>query len=55
MANDVSRADSTFGSDTSRVALVGPDGVEQHDTLPLADVADLVCDHVRGLLAERGA
>lgn len=55
VANDVSRADSTFGSDTSRVALVGPDGVEQHDTLPLADVADLVCDHVRDLLAERGA
>lgn len=53
VANDVSRADSTFGSDTSRVALVSASGVEQHETLPLAQVADLVCDRVRDLLGAR--
>ena len=35
VANDVSRADSTFGSDTDRVAFVYPDRVEQMETLPL--------------------
>jgi phosphopantothenoylcysteine decarboxylase/phosphopantothenate--cysteine ligase len=39
VANDVSRADSTFGSDTDRVAFVYPYHVEQLETLPLADVA----------------
>lgn len=50
VANDVSRADSTFGADTDRVALVTPAGVDQHETLPLADVADVVLDATRDLL-----
>ena len=53
VANDVSRADSTFGSDTSRVALVSAQGVEQHETLPLPQVAALICDRVRDLVAAR--
>lgn len=52
VANDVSRADSTFGADTSRIALVSPDGVEQHETMPLADVSRVICDRVRDLLGE---
>ena len=40
VANDVSRPESTFGADTNRVALVGADGVEQLDTMPLPAVAD---------------
>ena len=53
IANDVSRADSTFGSDTNRVAVVSADGVEQHETMPLADVSDVVLDEVRDLLRRR--
>lgn len=53
IANDVSRADSTFGSDTNRVAVVCADGVEQHETMPLADVSDVVLDKVRDLLRRR--
>ena len=53
IANDVSRADSTFGSDTNRVAVVSARGVEQHETLPLEDVANIVLDHVRDLLRSR--
>lgn len=54
VANDVSRPDSTFGADTSRVSFVSADGVEEHETLPLPDVADLICDRLRDLLAARG-
>ncbi len=46
VANDVSRADSTFGADTSRVAFVWPGRTEQLDTLPLAQVASAICDRV---------
>ncbi len=53
VANDVSRADSTFGSDTDRVTLVTADGAEPHETLPLADVATLVLDATRDLLEAR--
>lgn len=53
VANDVSRADSTFGSDTNRVAVVSAKGVEQHDTAPLPEVADVVLDKVRDLLRSR--
>ena len=53
IANDVSRSDSTFGSDTNRVAVVSADGVEQHETMPLADVSDVVLDKVRDLLRRR--
>lgn len=53
IANDVSRADSTFGSDTNRIAVVCAEGVEQHETMPLADVSDVVLDKVRDLLRRR--
>lgn len=53
VANDVSRADSTFGADTSRVALVSAEGVEQHETRPLPEVAALVCDRLAALLSGR--
>lgn len=53
VANDVSREDSTFGSDTSRVAFVSADGVEQLGTLPLAEVADELLDRVAALLEAR--
>ncbi|MGN0076093.1 MAG: bifunctional phosphopantothenoylcysteine decarboxylase/phosphopantothenate--cysteine ligase CoaBC [Parafannyhessea sp.] len=54
VANDVSRSDSTFGSDTDRVAFVYADHVEQLDTLPLAGVASELLDRVSRLL-EAGA
>lgn len=54
VANDVSRADSTFGSDTDRVAFVYADHVEQLDTLPLASVASELLDRV-GAFLEAGA
>lgn len=53
IANDVSRSDSTFGADTNRVAVVSASGVEQHETLPLPEVADIVLDEVRDLLRRR--
>ena len=46
VANDVSRPESTFGADTNRVALVATDGIEQLETMPLADVADAILDAV---------
>ena len=49
VANDVSRPESTFGADTNRVALVTAAGVEQLETMPLADVADAILDAVRTL------
>lgn len=51
VANDVSRSDSTFGSDTDRVTLVSSSGDEPLETLPLADVACHVLDRVVALLA----
>ncbi len=53
IANDVSRKDSTFGADTSRICVVKPDALEQHETLPLADVADIVLNTTRELLLAR--
>lgn len=53
IANDVSLADSTFGSDTNRIAVVCAEGVEQHETMPLADVSNVVLDKVRDLLRRR--
>lgn len=47
VANDVSRPESTFGADTNRVALVSAEGVEQLDTMPLAQVADAILDRVK--------
>ena len=50
VANDVSRPDSTFGADTSRVAFVSAGGVEELGTLPLPQVAREVVDRVAMLL-----
>lgn len=47
VANDVSRPESTFGADTNRIALVTANGIEQLDTMPLANVADAILDWVR--------
>ena len=53
VANDVSRADSTFGADTSRIAFVSAEGVEELETLPLPQVAAAIADRLVALLAER--
>ncbi len=53
VANDVSRSDSTFGADTSRIAFVDAGGVEQLDTLPLPQVAERIVDRLVALLGER--
>ena len=47
------RSDSTFGSDTNRVAVVDAAGVAQHETMLLSQVADLVLDELRDLLRGR--
>ena len=53
VANDVSRADSTFGSATDRVTLVTATGDEQLPTLPKDEVARHLVTHVARLLSER--
>lgn len=53
VANDVSRADSTFGADTSRIAFVTPDGIQQLETMPLAQVATAIIDRVASMLEGR--
>ncbi len=53
VANDVSRADSTFGADTSRISIVTCDGIEDHETLPLDAVANIILDKTRALLLAR--
>lgn len=52
VANDVSRADSSFGSDTDTCALVSPHGVEQLDTMPKSEVAEVI---IRKLATMLGA
>ena len=54
VANDVSRADSTFGADTSRISLVSAQGVVDHETLPLDQVADVILDRVCDIMESRG-
>lgn len=51
VANDVSRADSTFGSDTDAVTLVLADGEEELPLMPKADVARAVIDRACRLMA----
>ena len=53
VANDVSRADSTFGADTSRISLVSEGGVDEHETLPLEQVADVILDRVCDIMESR--
>ena len=50
VANDVSRTDSGFGSETNRVALVWADGMREYPTLPKTEVAAKVLDAVCDLL-----
>lgn len=52
VANDVSRGDSTFGSDTDRVSLIYPSHIEQLDTLPKTEVACHILDAVENLRAQ---
>ena len=53
VANDVSRKDSTFGADTSKISFVSADGVEELETMPLPDVARAIIDRLAHLLGER--
>lgn len=55
VGNDVSRAESTFGSDTNRVVIVdGAGGVERLDVLPKTEVAARVLTRARDLFCEKG-
>ncbi len=53
VANDVSRADSTFGADTSRISLVSSEGVDERETMPLPQVADAILDRVCEIMEGR--
>lgn len=53
VANDVSRKDSTFGADTSKISFVSADGVEELETMPLPEVARAIIDRLAHLLGER--
>ena len=53
VANDVSRKDSTFGADTSKISFVSAEGVEELDTLPLPQVAERIIDKLAALLEGR--
>lgn len=46
VANDVSRPDSTFGADTSRISFVSEGSVQELETMPLPQVADAILDRV---------
>ncbi len=50
VANDVSRAESTFGSDTNRVAFVTAEGAEELPLMSKAEVADAIAARLAGLL-----
>ncbi len=52
VANDVSRQDSGFGTDTNRVTLVAPNGVDELPTLSKDEVAERILDRVEELLAK---
>jgi phosphopantothenoylcysteine decarboxylase/phosphopantothenate--cysteine ligase len=54
VANDVSRTDSGFGTDTNLVSLISTDGtVVEHPLMSKRDVADVVLDRVVAILAQR--
>lgn len=50
VANDVSRDDSTFGSDTNRVSLVSASGVDRLPTLSKHEVAEAIVERLSALL-----
>jgi phosphopantothenoylcysteine decarboxylase/phosphopantothenate--cysteine ligase len=49
VANDVSRADSGFGSDTNHVSLLSATGVEELPTMTKTEVADRLLDAIERL------
>jgi phosphopantothenoylcysteine decarboxylase/phosphopantothenate--cysteine ligase len=51
VANDVSRPDSGFGTDTNHVSLVTRDGVRELPTMSKREVAACLLDAVQGLLS----
>ena len=54
VANDITDPDSTFGSDTNKVTIIGKDGQEESlPVLPKAEVADKILDRVVGLLGNK--
>ncbi len=52
VANDVSRQDSTFGSDTNRITILSPEGEEQLPTMSKAQVAKELIIRAAELLKE---
>jgi len=51
VANDISRSDAGFESDTNKVKLIYRDGeVEDAPLMTKEEVADLVLDRAKGLL-----
>lgn len=55
VANDVSRKDSTFGADTSKISFVSGQGVDELETLPLLEVARAICNRLAALLQDHTA
>jgi len=53
VANDVTRKDAGFGSDTNRVTLIDAAGAEELPLLSKAEVAERILDRVAALLAAR--
>ena len=51
VANDVTRSDSGFGTETNRVTLVSASGVRELPTLPKREVAARLLDEVERLLS----
>jgi phosphopantothenoylcysteine decarboxylase/phosphopantothenate--cysteine ligase len=51
VANDVSRSDSGFGTDTNHVSLVSLEGVRELPTMSKREVAACLLDAVQGLLS----
>jgi phosphopantothenoylcysteine decarboxylase/phosphopantothenate--cysteine ligase len=54
IANDVSRSDSTFGSDTNHVTLVTPAGPIELPTLPKGEVASRILAFLAGMAQAAG-
>ena len=52
VANDVSKSESTFGSDTNHVVLVTASGAEELPTMPKPQVADVILDRIAKMLPE---
>lgn len=50
VANDVSRADSTFGSETDKVTLISPAGIEELPCLSKRDVAERVVQRLSAMI-----